>query len=467
MSLTRQKLSPLREKRIGAVSAWSGSLDAFVREAATGEIEQRIRTYAQDTPNDVEYALELLRTLDVAIVVHGPAGCAAGLQRSVGGRLPWLVTNLNERDSIMGSDVKLRKAIQEAHKAYGAKAIAVVTTPVVAINNDDVDSVTEELKDELSIPVVAVYVDGFRSKVGSSGLDAVIHALVKHLLPVRRRGEGAHVNLLSVSENRSDVDHLRGLLTEIGIESVLFPRFADVQDAAQVVAAKLSVAIDPDAADYAGKVLEGNYGIPFLRTPAPVGVQATAKWLGILGKELGLESKVDALVGRESLRLSKLVQGASVSGSKVFLNLPASQVFAFRALAKELGLEVVGIKTPWIAAHHAALAVEAVQETPELPILAGDGQPFEEVNLLGRIRPDLYITSGAPAIHVLRLGIPVLDLSDLPLLGFAGMEQVVRGIERTLSNTALSRFLAEGADEPYDPSWLKKSVHWYIKQEVK
>jgi len=469
MATLRQKTSPVREKRIGALSAWSGSAAALVKEAAQGDLDQRIRTYAQDLPSDVEHALELLRTIDgLGIVVHGPAGCAAALHGPHPAATPWLVTDLTERDSIMGSDAKLRKAIQELHRTRSPKAIAVVATPVVAINNDDIDSVTEELKDELSIPVVALYTDGFRSKVGSTGRDVAIHSLIKHLLPLRRRAEGAHVNLLAVRENRADVEQFQRLLSELGVESVVFPQFSSVGQAQKLSEAKLSIALDPDEAQYAGTAFEDIYGIPFLKTPAPFGSIGTTAWFTALGAALGKADEVELLVDRESKRIQGALHAVEAwQGSRVFVNLAPAQALAFGAVAKELGLVVVGLKTPWVAAHHASLLTDLVASEPETPLLAGEGQAFEEVNLLGKLKPDLYITAGVPPIHALRSGIPVVNLDDVPLLGFSGVERLARAIERALANRSLSRFLSEGGDEPYDPSWLKKSVHWYIKQEVK
>lgn len=469
MASVRQKTAPVREKRLGAIGAWSGTLDAFRKEAALGDLEPRIRTFAQDLPSDVEHALGLLRTIDgLAIVVHGPAGCAASLHGATAASTPWVVTNLTERDSIMGSDAKLRKAIQDIHRTYVPKAIAVVATPVVAINNDDIDSVTEELKDELSIPVIAVYTDGFRSRIGSTGEDVAVHSLVKHLLPLRRRSEGAHVNLLTVTENRSDLDHIRSLLSDLGIESQPFPRHLSVASAQKVSEGKVSIALDPDSGEYAGAALEDLYGIPFVKAPSPLGIEATGAWLRALGVALERPAEIAALIARETARLEPVLHAAkSFEGTRVFVNLLPSQALAFGAIARELGLVVAGIKAPWAASTHAALLDELHARAPETPFLVGEGQPFEEANLLARIQPDLYITAGSPPVHALRAGLAVVDLEGASLLGFAGVERLAREIERVLANRSLARFLAEADNQPYDPAWLKKSVHWYIKQEVK
>jgi nitrogenase molybdenum-iron protein alpha chain len=276
------------------------------------------------------------------------------------------------------------------------------------------------------------------------------------------------VNLLAVEESRADVEQFQALLGAMGVESVVFPRYASVGQVHRLPEARLSIALDPDAAEYSGSAMEDLYGVPFLNPSAPLGTKGTTDWFVALGSALGKSEEAAAIVERESKRIQPALEaGASFRGARVFVNLAPSLAMAFFPVARELGLSIAGIKAPWAASGHAPLLEEIVRHAPETPILVGEGQAFEEVNLLGKIKPDLYIAVGAAPIHALRAGIPVVNLEGVSLLGFAGLERLARAVERALANRSLSRFLSEGGDEPYDPSWLKKSVHWYIKQEVK
>ena len=102
-----------------------------------------------------------------------------------------------------------------------------------------------------------------------------------------------------------------------------------------------------------------------------------------------------------------------------------------------------------------------------LPVLVGEGQAFEEVNLLRTVKPDLYVASGGAAVHALRLGIPVLDVQRIPLLGYEGAERFAAAVARRLAQPAFARFLAAAPDRTYQAAWLQKSTHWFIKHEVK
>lgn len=473
MSFIRQRTAQIREKRLGSISAWYGSAGSLLREAELGVFAQRIRTYAQDADSDLIHALRLVGTLDqIAVVVHGPAGCAAALHSLRDLPPGWIVTNINERDSILGGDSKLRAAILDAHRRFAPRAIVVVASPVVIINNDDIDSVTEELNEELGLPIVPVYADGFRSKIGATGLDVVVHALVKHLLPAGAeeddREQGEHVNLLSCSENRANLALLQAQLDELDIASQPFPAWLSVKDAPHVRRARLSVSVDAAESHYAALALEHAYGIDSVAAVAPIGIGGTSEWLQALARRLGREDQVARIVARESSRLQGRIEAASaLRGRKVFINLPTEQAFGFWRLAGELGLEVVGIKVPFLDPTHASALREIVAGNEGLPILVGEGQAQEEVSLLRTANPDLYIGRGAASVHAARLGLAILVVDELAYLGFGGLENLVVQIERKLANTRFQRFLAEVENEPYTQSWRQKSAYWYIKHEVK
>ena len=74
---------PVREKRRGAIAAYSGTVGALLREAGSGGLAQRVRTYAEDHASDLQRAIALLRGIEgLGIVVHGPACRARTVRRS-------------------------------------------------------------------------------------------------------------------------------------------------------------------------------------------------------------------------------------------------------------------------------------------------------------------------------------------------------------------------------------------------
>jgi len=401
-------------------------------------------------------------------VVHGPAGCAATLQAGEGFGAPWVVSGIDERDSIMGGDRRLRAAILALAAAHRLSAIAVVTSPVVVINNDDIDSVRLELADELGVPVIPVLTDGFRTKVAASGHDTAVHALFKHLPAPPRPASEDRVNLLAIAESAEDAAHLRSLLAEAGVSATAVPRYGHIDDIVRAGQARLSVSLDRDESNYAGEALRSRYGVDYLELPVPIGVAATGNWLRAVGGAMARGNQADGVDRLHRRRLAiERPHLTPPARARVFVHLPARPAFAVIDLLTDLGLAIAGLGLTTVSASHNPSLQRLAEQTPDLAVLVGEGQAFEEVNLVRRLRPDLIVTRGQAAVHLLRLGIPVLDLQRVPFFGYQGVVRVADAIARRLANPSLARFLAESREARYTEGWLGKSTHWFIKHEVK
>jgi nitrogenase molybdenum-iron protein alpha chain len=390
------------------------------------------------------------------------------LQAGEGFGAPWVVSGIDERDSIMGGDRRLRAAILALAAAHRLSAIAVVTSPVVVINNDDIDSVRLELADELGVPVIPVLTDGFRTKVAASGHDTAVHALFKHLPAPPRPASEDRVNLLAIAESAEDAAHLRSLLAEAGVSATAVPRYGHIDDIVRAGQARLSVSLDRDESNYAGEALRSRYGVDYLELPVPIGVAATGNWLRAVGGAMARGNQADGVDRLHRRRLAiERPHLTPPARARVFVHLPARPAFAVIDLLTDLGLAIAGLGLTTVSASHNPSLQRLAEQTPDLAVLVGEGQAFEEVNLVRRLRPDLIVTRGQAAVHLLRLGIPVLDLQRVPFFGYQGVVRVADAIARRLANPSLARFLAESREARYTEGWLGKSTHWFIKHEVK
>lgn len=472
MSLLRQKASPIREKRLNAISAYAGKVETLLQEnVQEGQFLQRVRTFSQDIPSDIQYALNVIATIqDSAIVIHGATGCGVGrlsldlIDRNNG---KWAVTNLNERDSIMGSDVKLREAIIQVYKLHTPKIIFVISTPVVAINNDDIESVVDEMKKELGIVIVPVYSDGFRSKIGTTGYDLVSHSIVKWILSTKKDAVADHVNLLTVSEKEEDLKEVNRLLHELGLQTNIFPRYASLENIRQAENAKFSISINPDEADYPGKVFENRFEIPYVQSVLPVGVANTSQWITDIAIATGHKLEAHDLLNREKEKLTALLKKRDIAKRKVFISLSPAYAIAVYSLLEELGFEVVGIKFSYIDVLHLDFIEKIKAKRPDFALLVGEGQLFEEENVIRKIKPELYIGSAGDFAVAIRNGIPVVDIENIPVIGFNGVINLVEKIRKTLANTSFTQLLAQNETKSYTKEWINKSTNWFIKLEVK
>ncbi|MDP4270614.1 MAG: nitrogenase component 1 [Bacteroidota bacterium] len=472
MDVLRAKLTAIREKRLHAISAFYGKTETLLSEHAEDrQFAQRVRTFSQDAAGDILYALNIISTIrDAAIVVHGAAGCAVSrfvTDLSEVDEVKWAITNLNERDSIMGSDAKLREAVIQINKLHQPKIIFIVSTPVVAINNDDIESVVEELKDELGIAIIPIYSDGFRSKIGTTGYDLVSHSIIKQLLPPQGTEKLGFANLISVSEKADDIKELHWLLNEIGLKTNIFPRYTALANIRNAKKASFSIAINPDEANYPGTALENRFQIPYIQSVLPIGIGNTAKWLTEIAIATGRETEARELIAKEKARLLESLGKNRTVRKKAFVSLPPAQAIAITGLLEELGFDYVGLRLAYIDEQHIDFLNKLQETRPDFQLLIGDGQLFEEENVIRKLEPDLYIGNGGDFAVAIRNGIPVVNLENVSILGFSGAANFAEKTRKVLLNSSFTELLSQRETKSYTKEWLKKSTNWFIKQEVK
>ena len=167
MSYLTERKIPSREKRLSTISHFNGTLEQLKNESSGSEIKQKIRTFTQINQDEISAAIGALASIEqAAVIVHGVAGCAASnLFFNAEGKTNVYSTNLQEKDTILGSDAKLHKAISKIVEEVNPKVVFIIGTPVVAINNDDVNSVIFELEDEFNIKIIYIYTDGFKTNI--------------------------------------------------------------------------------------------------------------------------------------------------------------------------------------------------------------------------------------------------------------------------------------------------------------
>lgn len=183
----KSKRTKTREARLHSIAAYYDKADHYVEAAQKKARLQRIRAFSQEYWSDLHLVLQLLKRMPgTYLVIHGPRGCISTLPEDIGGvsaKSNWIVTDLNERDLILGGETKLRGAIQQLCEQEHPERIFVVTTPPVSINNDDAEALVTELETAYSIPILIIPATGFRSKLGTMGYDEALDALALLLPP--------------------------------------------------------------------------------------------------------------------------------------------------------------------------------------------------------------------------------------------------------------------------------------------
>jgi nitrogenase molybdenum-cofactor synthesis protein NifE len=445
---------PTRERRLNALSAYLGDSESLIAEFESGVPTTRIRTFSQTAADDVSAALGVLGAIEgLGVVVHGARGCAGALAPRTD--RPWMVTNLNQRDTILGADGALARTLRQLHRRHQPWAIVIVATPVVAINNDDIQAVAEELSDELAIPVIELRTDGFRSRVAATGIDIAAQAVAALVSPGGERRSNL-INLLALDQGPG----LRSLVAQLaarGIEVNVLPAGANQAAFGRAAQAVASVAVFDDEADVLGIDLERLHAVPFLHLSPPIGTAATDRFVSELAAFAGLPEPASSRTAQEV---------ASLAGRQVVVALPPSQAFAVADLVHSFGGQLAGLSVEWIDALHLGALKAIASRHPAVPVHVATGQPFELVNWLGRLKPDLVIGTPVAAAVAARSGIASVAVQSDELLGAEGEARLAKRIERALDNPALGRRFAASA-QAYHPGWLKRGADWHIKREVR
>ncbi len=471
MSLLRPKAPRSREKRLDTLGAWLGTVSVASKEFAGDEIPQRIRTFAQSSNDDLLYALRILAGIrDSVTIIHGPRGCAAAGLHHIASRrnnTHWIVTNLDERDTIMGADGKLRKSVVALYRRYHPSVVFIVGNPVIAINNDDIQSVVEELHEELGLSIVPVYVTGFSSQNAVSGYDTALHSLLKYLTGEASAIEkNESLNLLSVAEHPQDRKEAQHLLEELGITLNVFPDDSTIDVFRLAVAARASIPLCPDAPEYLGAILQQKYKVPLLDVSRPVGIEGTGRWLKSIATLLGKEDTAEELHSGKAAEIARQLGSFSLKGVKVYISLSSANAFSVLDLVEELGGEIAGLTLTHLDRLHIRHLDELAARNPSLQIHVSDGQAFEEISILRTLTPDLYLGDSTHVAQVARLGIPAVSLESLALVGYSGVVRLARRIKIALANHSYGDSLAK-VNSPYKDAWFRRSHNWHIKQEVK
>ncbi|WP_425057813.1 Nitrogenase molybdenum-iron protein alpha chain [Sporomusa carbonis] len=488
MSYFELKEPPRREDRLKACIAYGTTLGEVAGRRLRCTLADGERSFTQNSICLLLPALGTMNSIPNSVVLmHGGLGCGSS---SHGGNAAvragnnqrwgivkngtWLSTGLTETDVIGGGETKLARAIIEVDRRYRPAVIFVVASCVPGIIGDDVDGVAEQVQAEVQAKILPVHCEGFKTKIWATAYDAVYHAIGKTLLPNSREisikeKAGPLINLMNMSSmGRGDEQELERLLKVLGFDVNIFPVFADPDNMRRMTQADLSVSTCPTHDDYMLKHLKDKYGIPFIIRHMPIGIANTGKWLQDVAEFFGLGSQAQAIIACEEAELKAALEPlrSMFQGKKAFVSAGEFRALSTAILLAELGFEVVGIR----AFHHDEFAEVEYEKLVRItgtdcPLNIANCQPFEEANLLRRIKPDVFLghMNGNSTAAKLGISTHVVYNVGLNYVGYRGAYELARRLYRQLKNPRFNRNLSRFASLPYQESWYQENPFKYIK----
>lgn len=464
MSFLEERKALTREKRLSALSHFHGTLEGLIDETSGSEIKQRVRTYSQIHVDETIYAFDVLSKIeDAAIIVNGAIGCGNIGLSEIDEVFGWYSTNLVERDTILGGDDKLREAILRAYEEQHPKAIFIIGTPVVAINNDDINSVILELEDEIGIPIINIYTDGFKSKTPVTGYDIVTHSLLKYLVDKEPDTTEDFVNIISFSEDIEDVAAIAKSFKAIGIDYQVLPRFSTIDEIKAASRAKATVVLNPEEGDYLAKELEEVYDVPYIVSEAPIGFRGTKAFLLKIASYLKRENEAIRYIEEVEARLQKSISLHLLDDKNVFVDVSLSKVPAFSRFIERLGGKVVGFGAPFVDLDNRKQLLKLDFLSKGTTAVIGNGQYFEKANALKKGEVDIYVSEFFGSSFAADEGATVVSTRNKAVYGFDGVYALYDSFVKAIR---LTNKISYDDNSNYKLSWKSKSGNWYVKQEV-
>ena len=345
----------VREVRLGSITGFSGTAGELVGCARCGMLQDKSRSFSQTlgcSTSNATCTVALIQ--DGAVISHGPVGCAGclhefaftyrvnGKHRGLEKTTPRHIfsTDLEESDTIYGGNQKLADAIREVYERTKPNAIFIVTTCASGIIGDDVEGVANEASEEIGIPVVPIFCEGFRSKIWTSGFDAGYHGIARKLIKPAEKKQEDLINII----NFWGTDIFAEWFKRLGLRTNYLTPYATVEQISHSSEAVASIQICSTLGSYLGAALEQEFGVPEIKTAPPYGIIQTERWFKEFGKLTKREKEVEIFLEEERAQwLPKIEElRKKLEGKTAYVTAGASHGHSLLALLKELGMKPQG-----------------------------------------------------------------------------------------------------------------------------
>lgn len=476
-----------RENRLGSITGYSGDLKDLVEQSRCGTLEDRERCFSQSSTCLSGCALGQLSGIrDIAIINHAPSGCtvtAAGVEVlntqlatkiGVVNHTVFVGTDMNERDTVFGATNGLREIVLETYLRYQPKAIFIGTSCVTGIIGEDVDSVVEELKEEIPVPIASVHCEGFKSRIWATGFDASDHAVLTSIVKPPEKKNNI-INFKNFFESARD--EITEIFANFGVEPLFLYQNSTVEQLSHISESLATVCICGTLGTYLGNGLEEKYGVPYIRTINPMGVTGFETWLREIGKVIGKSDEVEAYIKQErEIYLPKIeAVKKELKGIKAVLGMGPGYTFEVSRVLQELDMEVI-----WAAAWHYDKKYDNDKVPPALDYLVenspnnikisiADQQNYEVLNILNTYKPDIYFSRHpGTTVWAIKQGISALYVADeYMIFGYRGTLNFAHSVLDTIKNRSFEKNLAKRVKLPYTDWWYQQENSTFLKGGAK
>ena len=475
-----------RENRIGSITGYIGTLSDLAEQSGCGTLKGCSRCFSQSSTCLSSCALGQLSAIrDVAIIHHGPAGCSvasAGAyyldkvmakKRGVTNNTVYVGTDMNEKDTIFGSSDALRKIILEVNKRYSPKAIFVTSSCATGIIGEDIDSVVDDVRDEIDVPIVAVHCEGFKSRIWATGFDISDHAVLSSIVqpPKQKRNT---INFKNFYESARP--EIIEIFKNFDLEPIFLYCNSTVEELSHISESLATTCICGTLGNYLGNGLEEKYGVPYIRTINPLGIAGFETWLREIGRVTERSDAVEKYIAEQRAIYIPQIEKIKneLKGLKAVLGMGPGYTFEVSRVLNELGIEVV-----WALAWHYDKKYENGDVPPSMEYLLENGvdfeasvadqQNYEVMNILNKYQPDLYLSRHpGSTVWAIKNGTPAVYVADeYMIFGYKHTLEFAQSVLDSIHNRSFEKNLARRVKLPYTEWWYEQNVDKLLEEGKK
>lgn len=380
---------------------------------------------------------------------------------------------MNEKDTIFGSSDALRKIILEVNKRYSPKAIFVTSSCATGIIGEDIDSVVDDVRDEIDVPIVAVHCEGFKSRIWATGFDISDHAVLSSIVqpPKQKRNT---INFKNFYESARP--EIIEIFKNFDLEPIFLYCNSTVEELSHISESLATTCICGTLGNYLGNGLEEKYGVPYIRTINPLGIAGFETWLREIGRVTERSDAVEKYIAEQRAIYIPQIEKIKneLKGLKAVLGMGPGYTFEVSRVLNELGIEVV-----WALAWHYDKKYENGDVPPSMEYLLENGvdfeasvadqQNYEVMNILNKYQPDLYLSRHpGSTVWAIKNGTPAVYVADeYMIFGYKHTLEFAQSVLDSIHNRSFEKNLARRVKLPYTEWWYEQNVDKFLEEGKK
>ncbi len=372
--------------------------------------------------------------------LHGSQGCSTYIRRYLIGhfREPMDIgcSNFSEDTVIFGGQEAFITGLRNLSRQYQPEVIGIATTCLAETIGEDLERLISTARTDLGETAPALIPVSTASYSGSyrDGYHRSIRATVAALADPDRAPAAPQINVLPGMVSPADLRYLQRLLAAFGYGAGVLPDYSDSLDgptwnryqrlpaggtpldtirSTARAQASIGLALCLADNDDAGLLLQDRFQVPYYRLPAPVGIAASDRLVGLLSTLSGRPWPQDLVAERGRLIDAAIDAHKFCFGKRVAVYGDEDLVLAVARFLLELGMIPAVLVT---GAGSGTLGRALAPDLDQDSVIVEDGDCAELAELVDSHDIDLLIghSKGYPIAQraqrpLIRLGLPISD----------------------------------------------------------